>query len=184
MTQNRTLLRLLALSLPLLNDPVNALTLSMSVMHNRGNPTNRPQSHTTVTMRGRLGHLRPRLWGAPAAVAGVESTSPTSLGAAMKFKNFEEMLLNFGSSLVMVAFSTDLCGPCRLMKKQLSRVSAEIGDDVKVFSVDTDKFPKLGARYNISVLPTLVIFKEGQIQDRIEGMETADSLVERLRTLL
>ncbi len=102
----------------------------------------------------------------------------------MKFKNFEEMLLTFGSSLVMVAFSTDLCGPCRLMKKQLSQVSAEIGDDLKVFSVDTDKFPKLGARYNVSVLPTLVIFKEGQIQDRIEGVETADSLVERLRTLL
>jgi thiol-disulfide isomerase/thioredoxin len=177
MMQNRKLLRLLAVSLSFLNNPSDALKLSMA---HRGNPTNRPQSHTT-TMRGRLGHLRPRLWGAAVAI---ESTSPTSLGAAMKFKNFEEMLLTFGNSLLVVAFSTDLCGPCRLMKKELSRVSAEIGDDVKVFLVNTDKFPKLGARYNISVLPTLVIFKEGQIQDRIEGMETADSVVERLRTLL
>ncbi|KAI2493438.1 hypothetical protein MHU86_21095 [Fragilaria crotonensis] len=132
-------------------------------------------------MRGRLGHLRPRLWG---AAVEIEASSPTSLKAAMKFKNFEEMLLNFGSSLVVVSFSTDLCGPCRLMKKELSRISSNIGDGVKVFSVDTDKFPKLGARYNISVLPTLVVFKEGQIQDRIEGIGKAHSVEERIRGLL
>ena len=114
----------------------------------------------------------------------VESSSPTSLKAAIKFKNFEEMLLVFGKSLVVVSFSTEFCGPCRLMKKELSQVSSEIGDGIKVFSVDTDKFPKLGARYNISVLPTLVVFKEGQIEDRIEGVEKADFLVKRLRGLL
>lgn len=178
---SRRALRLLTLSVFLLSNSsqagvvVQALELSM----NRKFPTN---CHTAATaMRGRLGHLRPRLWGAAVAV---ESSSPTSLKAAIKFKNFEEMLLTFGSSLVVVSFSTDLCGPCRLMKKELSRISSNIGDDVKVFSVDTDKFPKLGARYNISVLPTLVVFKEGEIQDRIEGFGKKDSVEERLRSLL
>jgi thioredoxin-like negative regulator of GroEL len=69
------------------------------------------------------------------------------------------------------------------MKKELHQVSAEIGDDVKIVAIDTERFPKLGARYDISVLPTIVIFKDGEPQDRIEGLETAEQLMERLRTL-
>jgi thiol-disulfide isomerase/thioredoxin len=180
---SRKALRLLTLTVFVLshsNSRTGLVVEGFELSMNRKFPTN---CHTaaTTTMRGRLGHLRPRLWG---AAVEIESSSPTSLKAAMKFKNFEEMLLNFGSSLVVVSFSTDLCGPCRLMKKELSRISTNIGDGVKVFSVDTDKFPKLGARYNISVLPTLVVFKEGQIQDRIEGIGKAHSVEERLRGLL
>jgi len=47
-----------------------------------------------------------------------------------------------------------------------------------------DKFPKLGTRFDISILPTLVIFKEGQVQDKIEGLQTADVVMEHLRKLL
>jgi thioredoxin-like negative regulator of GroEL len=54
---------------------------------------------------------------------------------------------------------------------------------VKIVAIDTERFPKLGARYDISVLPTIVIFKDGEPQDRIEGLETAEQLMERLRTL-
>ena len=179
---SRRALRLLTLSVFLLSNsssgPASGVVEALALSMNRKFPSN---CHTAAVMRGRLGHLRPRLWG---AAVTVESTSPTSLKAAIKFKNFEEMLLNFGSSLVVVSFSTDLCGPCRLMKKELSRISSNIGDGVKVFSVDTDKFPKLGARYNISVLPTLVVFREGVIQDRIEGFGMKDSVEERLRKLL
>lgn len=132
---NRKACRLLVLSVALLCSPTEALRMSM----NRKIHTNRSQSHTTTTIRGRLGHLRPRLWGAAVAV---EESSPTSLKAAMKFKNFEEMLRTFGHSLVVVSFSNDLCGPCRLMKKEMSRVSTETaaGGNVKMFSVDTGEF--------------------------------------------
>jgi thioredoxin-like negative regulator of GroEL len=131
-------------------------------------------------MEGRLGHLRPKFWN---TVTGIEASSPTSLFAAIKFKNFEDMLLQCGNSIVVVSFNAELCGPCRLMKKELTKVSSEIGEDIKVFSVDTDKFPKLGTRYNIAVLPTLVIFKEGIIRDRIEGMKSSNYVVDRLKAL-
>mmetsp|Transcript_4295 Transcript_4295/g.7166 ORF Transcript_4295/g.7166 Transcript_4295/m.7166 type:complete len:183 (-) Transcript_4295:211-759(-) len=161
--------------------------LEISTMHQRNNVyTNRLLSHQqqrgqSSMIKGRLGHLRPRLW----ATAVAEEASPTSLQAALKCKNFEEMLKNFRDTLIIVTFSADLCGPCRLMKKELSQVSEVIGEDkVKIVAIDTERFPKLGARYDISVLPTVVIFKEGEIHDRIEGLETAESMLERLRTLL
>jgi len=130
----------------------------------------------STAIKGRLGHLIPRLWSAA-------ETPITSL-SAMKFRNFEDMLKNFGDSIVVVSFSADLCGPCRLMKRELKQVSTALGDDVKVFAVDTDKFPKLGQRYKVAVLPTIVVFKKGEIHDRIEGVQKADALVERLRGLL
>jgi thiol-disulfide isomerase/thioredoxin len=132
-------------------------------------------------MKGRLGHLRPRLW---SSVAAVEEASPTSLSAAKKFKNFEEMLLNFGDSLVVVTFANDLCGPCRLMKKELNQVSSQLGEDVKIFAIDTERFPKLGTKYEVRKLPTVVVFKGGRVHDRIEGVARADLLLERLRQLL
>eukprot|EP00547_Thalassionema_nitzschioides_P016567 CAMPEP_0194243812 /NCGR_PEP_ID=MMETSP0158-20130606/9709_1 /TAXON_ID=33649 /ORGANISM="Thalassionema nitzschioides, Strain L26-B" /LENGTH=102 /DNA_ID=CAMNT_0038979129 /DNA_START=212 /DNA_END=520 /DNA_ORIENTATION=+ len=102
----------------------------------------------------------------------------------MKFKNFEEMLMTCGDSLVIVTFSTNLCGSCRSMKKELGEVSSLIGGEVKMFSIDMDKFPKLGTRYGVEILPTVVIFKGGEVFDRIEGVESADKVIARLSTYL
>jgi thiol-disulfide isomerase/thioredoxin len=173
---------LLLLTFGAISSPgAEGLKMSMpqrKVYTNRLSQQHNKQSHTTI--KGRLGHLRPRLW--YGATTCVEEASPTSLQAALKFKNFEDMIKNFRDTLIVV-FSADLCGPCRLMKKELHQVSEEIGDDVKIVAIDTERFPKLGARYDISVLPTIVIFKDGEAQERIEGLETAEQLLERLRTL-
>lgn len=154
----------------------NANALSM----NNRRSNRMEQSSRTNAIRGRLGHLRPRLWSATPSYA----PSTTSLTAAFKFRNFEEMLKSFGDSIVVVSFSADLCGPCRIMKKELNQVSTTLGEDVKMFAIDTDKFPKLGVRYEVSVLPTVVVFLHGQIHHRIEGVETADVMLERLLPLL
>lgn len=163
-------------------DPTEGLKMSSiqrKVYTNRLAQQQQRQPHDA--MRGRLGHLRPRLWYGATAV---EEASPTSLKAALKFKNFEDMLKNFRDNLIVVSFSAELCGPCRLMKKELNQVSEVIGEEVKIVAIDTERFPKLGARYDISVLPTVVIFKGGEVHDRMEGLNTAESILEWLRPLM
>mmetsp|Transcript_14227 Transcript_14227/g.21030 ORF Transcript_14227/g.21030 Transcript_14227/m.21030 type:complete len:178 (+) Transcript_14227:88-621(+) len=131
-------------------------------------------------LNDRLTNVRPPSWSYPNTL----QDSSTSLNAAMKFKNFEEMLMTCGDSLVIVTFSTNLCGSCRSMKKELGEVSSLIGGEVKMFSIDMDKFPKLGTRYGVEILPTVVIFKGGEVFDRIEGVESADKVIARLSTYL
>jgi len=108
----------------------------------------------------------------------------TAIAAAVKFRNFEEMLENFQDKPVLVSFHTRWCGPCKLMKKELRAVRDEIGDAVHVFAVDTEKWPSVSARYNVAGLPTVVIFYQGRILYRVEGVETAENLVHRVRTLI
>jgi len=108
----------------------------------------------------------------------------TAIGATAKFRNFEEMLDTFHDTPVLVSFHTRHCGPCKLMKKELRAVQEEIGDEVHVFAVDTEKWPSVSARYKVAGLPTLVLFYQGKILYRVEGVETADKLVHRVKTLI
>ena len=106
------------------------------------------------------------------------------MGAAMKFRNFEEMLTTFHDKPVLVSFQAQWCGPCKLMKKELKAVREAMGDDVQLFAVDTEKWPSLGARYEVQGLPTVVIFYKGEISYRVEGVEKAEQLVEKVKTLI
>jgi len=156
--------------------------ISMRIANRLVSPN--PSTHSQPymgRMRGRWGHLRPRLW---SQNISEEDSSSTSLQASVKFKNFEEMLGAFRENLILVNFHASWCGPCKLMKKELAEVSDIVGDRVKLFTVDTDRWPKLGARYEISGLPTIVIFKDGEICDRFEGVEKAEDLVRRLETIM
>lgn len=108
----------------------------------------------------------------------------TAIHASKKFRNFEEMLQTFHDKPVLVSFHTRYCGPCKLMKKELRAVRDEIGDDVHVFAVDTEKWPSLSARYEVQGLPTVVIFYHGEILYRVEGVETAEKLVHRVKALI
>lgn len=108
----------------------------------------------------------------------------TALGAAMKFRNFEEMLRTYHDKPVLVSFHATWCGPCKLMKKELKAVRQEVGDTLLMFVVDTERWPALGVRYHVKGLPTVVIFKEGEILYRYEGVEKAEELVRRVKALI
>jgi thioredoxin 1 len=112
----------------------------------------------------------------------VES-SPTTLHAGMKFKNFEQVLDAFHEEIVIIYFETAKCGPCQVMKKELESVRKLVGDDLKIFSLDTEKFPHLGLRYDIHRLPCLVFVRDGEIRLRMEGVTKAEVVAEHVRTL-
>lgn len=70
------------------------------------------------------------------------------------------------------------------MKKELELVRELMGDDIKIFVVDTERWPHLAARYQVEGLPTAVLFKDGKIVKRIEGFEKAEDIIEKINVKL
>ncbi len=100
-----------------------------------------------------------------------------------EFRNFEELLA--GSDLpILVDFYAPWCGPCQMMAKVLEQVSAQLHDHVQVVKINTDNYPDLAAQYHVYALPTLVLFKQGQPIDRIEGLVRPEQLMQRLNSVL
>jgi hypothetical protein len=100
-----------------------------------------------------------------------------------QFNSFEEMLS--GSDLpVLVDFYADWCGPCQMMVPILEQVNLQLKDRLRIVKIDTEKYANIASQYQISALPTLVLFKQGQPVDRIEGVMQAQQLVEHLKSRL
>lgn len=100
-----------------------------------------------------------------------------------QFNSFEEMLS--GSDLpVLVDFYADWCGPCQMMVPILEQVNNQLKDRLRIVKIDTEKYANLASQYQISALPTLILFKQGQPVDRIEGVVQAQQLVKHLQPLL
>ena len=100
-----------------------------------------------------------------------------------QFNSFEEMLS--GSELpLLVDFYAPWCGPCQLMAKILEQVNSQMKDALQVVKINTDTYPDLATKYQIHALPTLVIFRHGQIIDRIEGVMAAEPLIQHLKAVV
>jgi thioredoxin-like negative regulator of GroEL len=71
-----------------------------------------------------------------------------------------------------------------MMAPILEQVNAQLQGKLKVVKIDTDRYPQLASQYQIQALPTLVLFKQGQPTQRIEGVRTAEQLLQDLKPLL
>ncbi len=100
-----------------------------------------------------------------------------------QFNSFEELLS--GSEMpVLVDFYADWCGPCQMMAPILEQVNLQLKQQLRVVKINTEKYPQLASKHNIQALPTLVLFKQGQPVERIEGVMPAPQLIQRLQTLI
>lgn len=81
--------------------------------------------------------------------------------------SFESEVLNT-SGTVLVDFFATWCGPCKMLSPVLERV-ADKHSDIKVVKVDVDKAPDLASRYGVMGVPTMIVFKDGQISTKSVG---------------
>ncbi|HEY9844910.1 MAG TPA: thioredoxin [Candidatus Caenarcaniphilales bacterium] len=100
-----------------------------------------------------------------------------------QFNSFEDLLAESDLPL-LVDFSAPWCGPCRMMEPILDQVNAQMKQQIRVVKINTDNYPQLASQYRVHALPTLVLFKNGQPVDRIEGVMPAEQVVQRLQPLV
>lgn len=79
---------------------------------------------------------------------------------------------------VLVDFFATWCGPCKTMAPILKQTKDALGDKVTIIKVDVDRNPEAARHYHVSGVPTLILFRKGQVKWRQSGVVPANALIQ------
>lgn len=86
--------------------------------------------------------------------------------------------------LLLVDFSAEWCGPCKMMPPILQEVKKKIGDQLTIIKMDVDRNPQTARQYGIQSVPTLILFQKGKVLWRQSGVVQASQLELIIRRFL
>lgn len=78
---------------------------------------------------------------------------------------------------VLVDFFAEWCGPCKAMAPILEETKNRLGEDAKIIKVDVDRNPQAAAAFQVRAVPTMIMFKKGQVVWKHAGVAQANELV-------
>lgn len=93
--------------------------------------------------------------------------------------NFEAEVLK-SDQPVLVDFWAEWCMPCRMLAPTIDAVAERFAGKVKVGKIDTDANREIAVKYGISAIPTIIVFKDGEVSKRLVGLKSEDDLADAL----
>lgn len=95
-------------------------------------------------------------------------------------ENFEEEVMK-SEKPVILDFYADWCGPCKMMAPIIEGVAEELGEEVKVGKVNTDENLDLAQKFNIMSIPTIMIFKDGNVSKTFVGVTDKTEIINAVK---
>jgi len=95
--------------------------------------------------------------------------------------NFKETI---SEGVTLVDFWATWCGPCRRQGPIVEEIASELGSQATIGKLDVDHNKTISSEYYIRTIPTILIFKDGEVQERLVGLQTKESLVSAVKRYL
>ncbi|MBF0430129.1 MAG: thioredoxin [Fibrobacteria bacterium] len=92
--------------------------------------------------------------------------------------NFDETIKD--AEVILVDFWAPWCGPCRMIGPIVEEIAGDYAGKIKVGKVNTDESPNVSTTFGIRSIPTLIIFKNGQVVEQIVGAVSKDSITAKI----
>ena len=106
-----------------------------------------------------------------------------SNAAAITSEDFEKEVLQ-SETPVLIDFWAEWCGPCKMIAPSVDAIAAEYAGKLKVFKLDVDKEPAIAAKYGIMSIPSLIIFKNGEVAEQIVGLMPKQKIEEKIAPIV
>lgn len=134
---------------------------------------------------GVMGLLLALSMGAPAATSTPATTTNQSTVQGAQAPDVTTLTSDGFDSFVaegtvLVDFWSPMCGPCRRQLPILDEVSRQIAEGVRIGKVDLMEHPELAHRFNVQVVPTLVLLRDGREKNRFTGLQSTETLLAAL----
>ncbi|HPG07863.1 MAG TPA: thioredoxin [Saprospiraceae bacterium] len=89
--------------------------------------------------------------------------------------NFSELI--HGDVPVLIDFHAEWCGPCKMQSPIIKEIAQSMKDKLRVIKIDVDKNPSLSRKYKIRGVPTLALFKDGELKWMQAGMKSKQQIL-------
>lgn len=94
--------------------------------------------------------------------------------------NFESDVLKSGQ-LTLVDFWAEWCGPCKMLAPTIDSLADQFQGKVKVYKMNVDQNPETPTRYHIRGIPTVILFRNGQVVDQLVGNQPKDVFLQAIQ---
>ncbi len=97
--------------------------------------------------------------------------------------DFQEKVLS-SKGVVVVDFWAPWCSPCLILGPILEELAEEFGDKMQLVKLNVDENPQTAAKYGIQGIPTVIVFRDGQISAQLVGLQPKDAFKEKIEAAI